>query len=56
VVGLELCSGQSNYYGGCYVLRENGSPLYSETWEEFYGTNEFVDSDGNEYDLEIEWV
>ena len=57
---LELCSGQSNYYGGLYLMRGNEG-LYAEIIEEFEdapGSNRLsVQLDGPErFVFHIEWT
>ena len=52
---LELCSGQSNYYGGCTII-VNDEEVYSETWESFDTVNEVETYGGDEYTINVEWI
>lgn len=51
---IELCSGQSNYYGGVSIY-QGGEEVYNDFLEDFDNLPTPVDIDGTIYELVIEW-
>lgn len=49
---IELCSGQSNYYGGLEIVLGN-ELLYSDVLEEFDALD--VEASGDTYSIEVIW-
>ena len=58
-IELDLCSGQSNYYGGCTLHNGAGDVVYGgdigEPLESLNDTEEFVGEDENNYLITLEW-
>lgn len=57
IARVDLCSGQSNYYGGCTLYSRDGNILHedNDAIESFDGPIEMQGGDGETYIVTIEW-